>query len=106
MLTEDELLLLAELCAKIVPGPMERIIIEGREDVFFLVGEEAGGVRAASDGVDRSTGIKKRGDIMGEISMPTGAPRTATERAVDGVAVFEIWKKRIRADHEGKASDC
>ena len=96
MLTEDELRLLAQTAREIVLGPMERIIIEGREgSSLFLVGE--GRLEAfvrQSDGVDRLIGIKKRGDIMGEISMLTGAPRSATVRAVDGAVVFEIGKKQ------------
>ena len=75
---------------------MERIIIEGREgSSLFLVGQgRLEEFVRQSDGVDRLMGIKKRGDIMGEISMLTGAPRSATVRAVDGAVVFEIGKKQ------------
>jgi Cyclic nucleotide-binding domain len=96
MLTENELRLLAQTVREIVLGPMERIIIEGREgSSLFLVGE--GRLEAfvrQSDGVDRLIGIKKGGDILGEISMLTGAPRSATVRAVDGAVVYEIGKKQ------------
>jgi CRP-like cAMP-binding protein len=36
--------------------------------------------------------INKRGDVIGEISLLTGAPRTATVRAIEGAVVYEIGK--------------
>jgi CRP-like cAMP-binding protein len=39
--------------------------------------------------------IKKRGDVIGEISLLTGAPRTATVRAIEGGIVYEIGKHQF-----------
>jgi hypothetical protein len=96
MLTEDERWLLARTAREIALGPMERIIVEGRAgSSLFVVGEGRLEVLVRqSDGVDQLIDIKKHGDIIGETTMLTGAPRSATVRAVDGAVVYEIGKKQ------------
>ena len=75
---------------------MERIIIEGRAGTsLFLVGEGRLEVLVRqSDGADKRVALKQRGDVIGEVSLLTGAPRTATVRAVDGAIVYEIGKQQ------------
>jgi CRP-like cAMP-binding protein len=94
MLSEDERLQLARTARMIILGPMERIIIQGREgSSLFLVGE--GRLEALvrqADGTDQVVNIVKRGDVIGEISLLTGEPRSATVRAIEGAVVYEIGK--------------
>ncbi len=96
MLTEDELRYLARTVREIALGPMERIIIEGRTGTsLFVVGEgQLEALVRQHDGLDKVIGTKKRGDVIGETSLLTGAPRTATVRAVDGAVVYEIGKQQ------------
>jgi CRP-like cAMP-binding protein len=94
VLSEDERLQLARTARTISLGPMERIVIQGREgSSLFLVGEGRLEVLVRqADGTDQLVDIKKRGDVIGEISLLTGAPRTATVRAIEGAVVYEIGK--------------
>jgi CRP-like cAMP-binding protein len=47
-----------------------------------------------SDGIDKWIDSKQRGDVIGEVSLLTGALRTATVRAMDGAIVYEIGKQQ------------
>jgi CRP-like cAMP-binding protein len=97
MLSQDERLQLARTVRAISLGPMERIIIQGREgSSLFLVGEGRLEVLIRqTDGKDQLMDIKKRGDVIGEISLLTGEPRTATVRAIEGGIVYEIGKHQF-----------
>jgi len=97
MLSEDERLQLARTARTISLGPMERIIIQGREgSSLFLVGDgRLEVIVRQSDGIDHLMDVKKRGDVIGEISFLTGAPRTATVRAIEGAEVYEIGKHQF-----------
>ncbi len=62
---------------------------------MFIVGEgQLEALVRQRDGVDKVVGTKRRGDVIGEISLLTGARRTATVRAVDGAVVYEIGKQQ------------
>ena len=93
-LSDEERLRLASNARRIVLGPMERIVVQGREgSSLFLVAE--GRLEALvrqDDGRDLLVDVNKRGDVIGEISFLTGAPRTATVRALEGGVVYEIGK--------------
>lgn len=97
MLSEDERLQLARTARTIFLGPMERIIIQGREgSSLFLVGEGRLEVMVRqTDGTDRLMAVKNKGEVVGEISLLTGAPRTATVRALEGAVVYEIGKHQF-----------
>lgn len=98
VLTPEERHQLANTAREIVLGPMERIIVEGRAgSSLFLVG--AGQLEVLIrqvDGVDRVIDIKGTGDVVGEISLLTGAPRTATVRAMESATVYEIGKRQYQ----------
>ena len=47
-----------------------------------------------ADGVDHVIDRKRRGDVVGEMSLLTGKSRSATVRAVDGATVYKIGKKQ------------
>lgn len=96
VLTEAERRGLATCARRLALGPLERIIIEGREgSSLFVVG--AGTLEVLirqSDGTDQRIDLKGRGDVVGEISLLTGAKRAATVRALDGAVVYEIGKQQ------------
>lgn len=96
MLSREECLQLAQTARKIILGPMERIIIQGREgSSLFIVGE--GYLEALvrqANGTDQVVDQIEKGDLIGEFSLLTGAPRSATVRAVDGAVVYEIGKSQ------------
>ncbi|MCB0037151.1 MAG: cyclic nucleotide-binding domain-containing protein, partial [Anaerolineales bacterium] len=96
ILSDEERLQIAQTSRTISLGPMERIIIQGREgSSLFLVGDGRLEVLIRqADGEDKLIDIKKRGDVVGEISLLTGAPRTATVRAAEGATVYEIGKRQ------------
>lgn len=98
VLTPEERRQLANTAREIVLGPMERIIIEGRAgSSLFLVG--AGSLEVLirqTDGVDKVIDMKSRGDVVGEVSLLTGAPRTATVRAMESAIVYEIGKRQYQ----------
>jgi hypothetical protein len=98
MLTAEECRQLANTAREIVLGPMERIIVEGRPgSSLFLVG--AGSLEVLirqSDGIDKVIDVKSRGDVVGEVSLLTGAPRTATVRAMRSATVYEIGKRQYQ----------
>jgi len=98
MLTPEERRELANTAREIVLGPMERIIIEGRAgSSLFLVGSGHLEVLIRqADGVDKVIDIKNRGDVVGEVSLLTGAPRTATVRARESATVYEIGKRQYQ----------
>jgi CRP-like cAMP-binding protein len=97
MLSDEERLQIAGTARAISLGPMERIIIEGREgSSLFLIGEgRLEVIVRQADGTDRLMDIKQRGDVVGEVSLLTGMPRTATVRAIDGALVYEIGKHQF-----------
>ncbi|GAB4577909.1 MAG: hypothetical protein Fur0022_06410 [Anaerolineales bacterium] len=98
VLTEAERRQIAQTAREITLGPMERIIIQGRAgSSLFLVG--AGQLEVLvrqSDGVDKKIDTKQRGDVIGEISLLTGAARTATVRANESATVYEIGKRQYK----------
>ncbi len=98
LLTEDERRLLAQTAREIALGPMERIIIQGRAgSSLFLVG--VGNLEVLvrqPDGMDKRIDTKKRGDVVGEVSLLTGATRTATVRSTESATVYEIGKRQYK----------
>src|SRR5260221_6751493 len=71
--------------------------MQGREASYlFLAGEGRLEVLVRqSDGSDQLMDIKKKGDVIGEISLLTGEHRTATVRAIEGATVYEIGKQQF-----------
>jgi len=94
MLTREELHQLASKARPILLGPVERIIIQGRQgsSLFVVADGRLEILVRQPDGVDLPVGTVEVGDIVGEISMLTGEPRGATVRAIEGAVVYEIGK--------------
>lgn len=98
-LSDPECRWLAYVLRPIVLGPMERILIQGRpgSSLFLVVEGEFEVLVRQPDGADRLTARVGPGATLGEMSLLTGAPRSATVRAsVAGGVVFEIGKEQYQ----------
>jgi CRP-like cAMP-binding protein len=96
LLLPDELEQLARTARPLTFGPLERIIVQGQDgDSLFVVVEGAVEVMLRrNDGTEVNLGTRPRGTVLGEMSLLTGAPRSATVRAVDGALVYEIGRRQ------------
>ena len=75
---------------------MERIIVQGQEgDSLFVVVEGTVEVLLRrADGAEVNLGTRATGTVLGEMSLLTGEPRSATVRAVDGALVYEVGRRQ------------
>lgn len=97
-LTDREVHKLATKARRVVFGPLDRIVIQGEKgSSLFLV--ESGCVEVMvrqEDGHDLTVATLEEGAVFGEFALLTGADRTATVRAVDEVALYEISKEALQ----------
>jgi hypothetical protein len=98
ILTADELALLARTARPQLFGPMERIIVQGQEgdSLFAVVEGTVEVVLRRENGVEVHIGKRLDGTVVGEMSLLTGEPRSATVRAVDGALVYEVGRKQLQ----------
>ena len=91
---------LARTARPLTFGPMERIIVQGQEgDSLFVVVEGTVEVwLRRDDGLDVNLGTRPHGTVLGEMSLLTGEPRSATVRSIDGAVVYEVGRRAVRAD--------
>ncbi|HEU5162121.1 MAG TPA: cyclic nucleotide-binding domain-containing protein [Thermoanaerobaculia bacterium] len=96
-LTDDELADLASSARPIELGPVERIIVQGRKgSSLFVVAEGSLEVLVRQkDGVDLPVATLEEGAVFGEMSLLTGATRSATVRSVDPAVVYEIGHHQL-----------
>ena len=75
-------------------GIMQRLVVEGNAgSSLFVIGSGRVEVLVRQpDGSDLVVDVKQAGDVVGELSMLTGAPRSATVRATEFTLVHEIGK--------------
>lgn len=91
VLTSDELDHLAHLARTITLGPTERILVQGNPgSSLFVLHEGELEVIVKADGRERTLAELQPGAVVGEVAFLTGAPRTATVRAVETATVIEI----------------
>ena len=97
LLGEDEIATLTRSARPLTFGPMERIIVQGQPgDSLFVVAEGAVEiVLRRPDGSEVNLGRRPNGVVLGEMSLLTGAPRSATVRAVDGALVYEVGRRQF-----------
>ena len=96
MLHADEIDLLARTARPLTFGPMERILIQGQpgESLFVVVQGEVDVMLRRADGVEVNLGTRSHGAVLGEMSLLTGQPRSATVRALDGAVIYEIGPRQ------------
>lgn len=96
LLTPEERDTLARTARPLTLGPAERIIVQGQAgDSLFVVAEGTVEVfLRRTDGDEVYLGMRPPGTVLGEMSLLTGAPRSATVRAVDGALVYEIGRRQ------------
>ncbi|WP_028057753.1 cyclic nucleotide-binding domain-containing protein [Candidatus Solirubrobacter pratensis] len=105
LLAPDELGALARTARPLTLGPTERLVVQGEDgDSLFVLaeGELEILLRGGGGGEDTVVDVVTAGAVLGEMSLLTGAPRTATVRALDGAVVYEIGARQyapLLADH-------
>ena len=95
MLTMDQLHELALGARPLFFGPTQRFVVQGhRGTSMFLIAEGVVEVRRReADGSEWLVETMGRGEVVGEMSFLTGAPRSATVRSVEETLVFEIGRQ-------------
>ncbi|MBE2316141.1 cyclic nucleotide-binding domain-containing protein [Solirubrobacter sp. CPCC 204708] len=95
-LTPEELDTLAHTARPLTFGPAERILVQDEPgDSLFVVVEGTVEVfLRRHDGEEVDLGTRSQGAVLGEMSLLTGAPRSATVRALDGALVYEVGRKQ------------
>jgi CRP-like cAMP-binding protein len=95
LLTADEIATLARTARPLTVGPMERFILQGRpgDSLFVVVDGEVEILLRRDDGTELSLGARGK-TVLGEISLLTGKPRSATVRALDGALVYEVGSRQ------------
>jgi CRP-like cAMP-binding protein len=96
LLTQEEIETLAHTARPLTFGPAERIIVQDEPgDSLFVVAEGAVEVfLRRADGQETHLGTRPQGAVLGEMSLLTGAPRSATVRALDGALVYEVGRRQ------------
>jgi CRP-like cAMP-binding protein len=101
---------LARAARPMTLGPTERLVIEGHEgtrSLYVLADGELEVLRRDANGHDHVIDRMDKGAVIGEMSLLTGAPYSATVRAVDGAVVYEFGAPQhdpILHDHPGVVS--
>lgn len=96
MLSAEEMQELARAARPIWLGPMERLVVQGQEgsSLFVVVEGTVEVMLRREDGVDWSVDTMSKGAVVGEMSLLTGEPRSATVRAVDSAVAYEIGRRQ------------
>lgn len=94
LLTRAELDELARAARPLTLGPLERIVVQGQPgtSLFVVVAGAVEVVLRQDDGREWCVETMGSGAVVGEMSLLTGAPRSATVRAVGDVTVVEIGR--------------
>jgi hypothetical protein len=98
ILTAEELARLAGTARPQLFGPLERIIVQGQEgdSLFAVVEGTVEVVLRRETGEEVQLGERTDGTVVGEMSLLTGEPRSATVRAVDGALVYEVGRRQLQ----------
>jgi CRP-like cAMP-binding protein len=101
---------LARAARPMTLGPTERLVIQGHEStrsLFVLADGELEVLRRDEHGHDHVIDRIQKGAVVGEMSLLTGAPYSATVRAVEGAVVYEFGAPQhdpILGEHPGVVS--
>jgi CRP-like cAMP-binding protein len=95
-LEPKQLRVLASSARPLALGPGERFVVQGAtgDSLFVVADGEVEVVLRRSHGPDMHVDTMSRGAVVGEMSLLTGEPRSATVRAADSALVYEIgWRQ-------------
>jgi CRP-like cAMP-binding protein len=83
---------LARAARPLTLGPTERLVVQGQDggSLFVVAEGEVEVVLRRDDGSDLVVDTMGKGAVVGEMSLLTGARRSATVRALDGAVVYEV----------------
>jgi CRP-like cAMP-binding protein len=96
LLDPQELRALARGARPLALGPAERFVVQGTEgtSLFVVADGTVEVVLRRPHGPDMHVDTMGRGAVVGEMSLLTGEPRSATVRAADAALVYEIgWRQ-------------
>jgi CRP-like cAMP-binding protein len=98
VLSPDERRSLARTARPLTLGPTERLVVEGQAggSMFVLAEGDLEVLLRRDNGEDVVVDTMRKGAVVGEMSLLTGAPRNATVRAIDGAVVYEIGAAQYR----------
>jgi CRP-like cAMP-binding protein len=96
VLTDEERRELARTARPLTLGPLERLIVQGQDGTssFVVVEGSLEVLLRQPDGHDQPLKTLVKGAVIGEMSLLTGEPRTATVRAVSSATVYEIGQRQ------------
>ena len=97
ILSAEEIALLARTARPQLFGPLERIIVQGQQgdSLFAVVDGTVEVFLRRADGTDVPLGTRQD-TVLGEMGLLTGAPRSATVRALDGALVYEVGRRQLQ----------
>ena len=96
LLDPEQLRALARTARPLALGPSERFVVQGDEgtSLFVVADGDVEVVLRRPHGPDMHVDTLSRGAVVGEMSLLTGEPRSATVRAADAALVYEIgWRQ-------------
>jgi CRP-like cAMP-binding protein len=87
---------LARAARPLTLGPTERLVVQGQDggSLFVVAEGEVEVVLRRDDGTDLVVDTMGKGAVVGEMSLLTGARRSATVRALDGAVVYEVSREQ------------
>ena len=96
VLAPEEVRTLARTARPLTLAPTERLVVQGEDggSLFVLADGELEVLVRGDDGEDVLVDTMGKGAFVGEMSLLTGEPRSATVRACDGAVVYEIGARQ------------
>jgi CRP-like cAMP-binding protein len=96
LLPREEVRTLARTARPLTLGPTERLVVQDQAggSLFVVAEGEVEVVLRRDGGEDLIVDIMGKGAVVGEMSLLTRQPRSATVRAVDGAVAFEIGARQ------------
>jgi CRP-like cAMP-binding protein len=94
LLTSEELQAITRTARALTLGALERLVVQGQEgtSLFVVVEGAVEVILRGEDGEEWPVDTMGRGALVGEMSLLTGEPRSATVRAITGATVVEIGR--------------
>ena len=97
VLSAEQVLHLAQTSRALTLGPTQRLVIQGQPgtSLFVVADGEVEVVLRRENGRDVVVDTMARGEVVGEMSLLTGEPRSATVRAADSALVYEVGRRQF-----------